>query len=297
MQIYRTKKSNFSNLKDYPFKPNFINVGSLQMHYVDEGPKNTATILLLHGEPSWSYLYRNIIPQCAEAGYRVIAPDLIGFGKSDKPKSVKDYSYQLHVNWMTEFIINLELNNITLFGQDWGALIGLRLGAENEERFTGIIISNGMLLTGDQKISMALKFWRLFARFSPWLPIDRIVNYGCLKKLDKEEKRAYRAPLPSAKYKAGARALPKLLPITIDDPASESNRKAWEVLKKWNKPFLTTFSDSDPFTRGGEKYLQERIPGTKGQKHIILKGGHFIQEDVGEELAKIMIQFIRDNQI
>lgn len=297
MCINRTEESYFSNLKDYPFKPNYVNVDSLQMHYVDEGPKNAIPILLLHGEPSWSYLYRHIIPLCANAGYRVIAPDLIGFGKSDKLKLVKDYSYQSHVNWMTRFINDLHLTNIILFGQDWGALIGLRIAAENEERFSGIVISNGMLLTGEQKISLPLKFWKMFARFSPWLPIDKIINYGCLKKLNEEEKRAYKAPFPSTKYKSGVRAFPRLLPVTPDDPASKANQKAWAILEKWDKPFLTAFGDSDPFTKGAEKYLQNGILGAKGQKHVILKGGHFIQEDAGKELAEIIIQFIKDNQI
>ncbi len=153
-----------------------------------------------------------------------------------------------------------------------------------------------MLLTGDQKISAILKLWKITARYSPWLPIDRIINYGCLKNLDKEEKRAYRAPFPSLKYKAGVRAFPKLLPLTPEHPAALANRNAWKILEKWHKPFLTVFSDSDPFTRNGEKYLQNRIPGTKGQNHIILKAGHFIQEDAGTELAQIIIQFIKDNK-
>jgi len=296
MEFYRVPETRFHNLKDYPFKAQYINTNGLQMHYVDEGPKNANPILLLHGEPSWSYLYRHIIPICASAGNRVIAPDLIGFGKSDKPKKIKDYSYQAHIDWMKTFIETHDLKNITMFGQDWGALIGLRLAAENEERFAGIIISNGMLLTGDQKVPAAFKLWKYFARLSPWLPIDRIINYGCLKKLDNEEKHAYRAPFPFSKLKAGVRALPKLAPVTSRDPATPANRKAWEVLEKWDKPFLTVFSDSDPFTRGGDHYLQERIPGAKGQKHITLRGGHFIQEDAGAELAKIILQFINKGQ-
>jgi len=296
MEFYRVPETRFHNLKDYAFKAQYINTNGLRMHYVDEGPKNANPILLLHGEPSWSYLYRHIIPICASAGNRVIAPDLIGFGKSDKPKKIKDYSYQAHIDWMKAFIETHDLKKITMFGQDWGALIGLRLAAENEERFAGIIISNGMLLTGDQKVSLAFKLWKYFALLSPWLPIDRIVNFGCLKKLDKQERYAYRAPFPSSKFKSGVRSFPKLVPVTPRDPATVANRKAWEVLEKWNKPFLTVFSDSDPFTRGGDMYLQKRIPGAKGQKHITLKGGHFIQEDAGEELAKIIIQFVKKGQ-
>jgi haloalkane dehalogenase len=297
MNFHHVPEARFHNLKDYDFKPQYININGLRMHYVDEGPKNANPIFLLHGEPSWSYLYRHIIPRCAAAGNRVIAPDLIGFGKSDKPKKIKDYSYQAHIDWMTIFIKTLDLKQVTLFGQDWGALIGLRLAAENEERFAGIIISNGMLLTGDQKVSVAFKLWKIFALLSPWLPVDRIINFGCLKKLDKAEKFAYRTPFPSSKFKTCVRAFPKLVPVTSRNPATPANRKAWEVLEKWNKPFLTVFSDSDPFTRGGDRYLQKRIPGTKGQKHITLRGGHFIQEDAGEELAKIIIQFVTDNRI
>ena len=296
MQFFRSEESNFIDLKDYPFKANYVDVGGLRMHYLDEGPQKTNPILMLHGEPTWSYLYRHMIPICVSAGNRVIAPDFIGFGKSDKPKKLQDYSYQTFVDWMTAFIESLNLKDIILFGQDWGALIGLRLAAENEKRFSGIVISNGMLLTGDQKISATLKFWKIYSRYSPWLPIDRIINYGCLKKLDEEEKRAYTAPFPGSKFKAGVRAFPKLLPVTPENPAVGANRKAWKILEKWHKPFLTVFSDSDPFTRNGEKYLQNRIPGTKGQNHIILKAGHFIQEDAGTELAQIIIQFIKDNK-
>lgn len=297
MEFYRVPEIRFQNLKDYHFDPNYTIVHELRMHYVDEGNKAANPILLLHGEPSWSYLYRHIIPKCATAGYRVIAPDLIGFGKSDKPKRIKDYSYQGHIDWMTEFIKNLDLNQITLFGQDWGALIGLRLAAENEDRFASIIISNGMLLTGDQKIPLAIKLWRYFVLLSPCLPIDRIVNFGCLKKLDKEERYAYKAPFPSSKFKAGVRAFPKLVPVTTQDPATQANRNAWEVLEKWKKPFLTVFSDNDPFTRDGNKHLQQRIPGAKNQKHLTLKGGHFIQEDAGETLAKIIIQLVKKGDI
>lgn len=297
MEFYRVPEIRFQNLKDYNFDPNYFRINGLRMHYVDEGNKDADPILLLHGEPSWSYLYRHIIPLCAAAGNRVIAPDLIGFGKSDKPKKSKDYSYQAHIDWMTEFIKTLDIKKITMFGQDWGALIGLRLAAENEDRFARIIINNGMLLTGDQKLPLALRLWRHFALLSPWLPIDRIVNFGCLKKLDKDERYAYRAPFPSSKFKAGVRALPKLVPVTPRDSATQANRKAWKVLEEWKKPFLTVFSDSDPFTRGGDTYLQKRIPGAKNQKHLTLKGGHFIQEDAGETLANIIIQFVKKGEI
>ena len=292
MEYYRTPDTRFNNLKDYHFKPNFIDLNGLRMHYLDEGPKNANPILMLHGEPSWSYLYRHMIPVCVSAGHRVIVPDLIGFGKSDKPKRIKDYSYKSHINWMTTFVNTLDLKDIVLVGQDWGSLIGLRLAAENEARFSAIVIGNGMLPTGDRKMSFVFKVWKNFALFSPWFPIDRIINLGCFKKLDAEERRAYNAPFPSAKYKSGARAFPKLVPVTPDDPASEANRNAWSVLSKWKKPFLTVFSNGDPITRGADKYMQKTIPGTKGQKHAIIKGGHFLQEDSGIEFAQIINQFI-----
>ena len=198
------------------------------------------------------------------------------------------------MDWMTAFVNSLDLKEVILVGQDWGSLIGLRLAAENETRFAGIVIGNGMLPTGDQKMPLAFKVWKNFALFSPWLPIDRILNFGCFKKLDKDERRAYRAPFPSSKYKSGARAFPKLVPVTPNDPATIANRKAWTVLEKWGKPFLTAFSNGDPITRGGDEYMQRRIPGAKGQKHITLKGGHFLQEDAGIEFALIINQFSDD---
>lgn len=294
MKFFRVPETKFYNMKDYPFKPHYIHHDDLRIHYVDEGPKDANPILMLHGNPSWSYLYRHIIPICASHGNRVIAPDFIGFGKSDKLKTMKDYSYQAHMDWMTTFIQSLDLKQIILFCQDWGSLIGLRLAAENKERFTGIIVSNGMLLTGDQKVPLTFKIWKYFSLLSPWLPIDRILNIGCIKKLDKEERRAYRAPFPSSKYKKCVRIFPSLVPVTSHDPAAPAGRKAWEVLENWNKPFLTVFSDRDPITPGGDVYLQKRIPGAKGQKHTILRGGHFLQEDAGPELAKIINQFVID---
>ncbi|MGK0524189.1 MAG: haloalkane dehalogenase [Pseudomonadales bacterium] len=279
MDFVRTPDTRFKQLLDYPFEPNYVDLDNLRMHYVDEGPANARPILMLHGEPSWSYLYRHMIPVCAAAGHRVIAPDLIGFGKSDKPTSIEDYSYQTHMEWMQQFIDKLDLNNITLVCQDWGSLLGLRLAAENPERFRAIVVGNGMLPTGDQKTPPAFNIWKNFALHSPWFPIGRIINVGSFRKLGPDELRAYDAPFPSQKHKAGARAFPRLVPVRSDDPASEANRKAWTVLERWEKPFLTTFSNGDPITRGGAAYMQKRIPGAKGQPHVTLKGGHFLQED------------------
>ncbi len=279
MDFVRTPDARFERLLDYPFDPNYVDVDGLRMHYVDEGPADANPILMLHGEPSWSYLYRHMIPVCAAAGHRVIAPDLIGFGKSDKPTNINDYSYQQYMEWMQAFIDQLELNNITLVCQDWGSLIGLRLAAENPDRFQALVVGNGMLPTGDQKTPPAFHIWKNFALYSPWFPIGKIINAGSLRKLGPDELRAYNAPFPGKKYKAGARAFPRLVPVRPNDPASDANRKAWAVLERWEKPFLTTFSSGDPITRGGAAYLQKRIPGATGQPHITLKGGHFLQED------------------
>ncbi len=292
MKFNRTTEERFQHLKDYPFEPHYLQINELRMHFVDEGSRQGQVILMLHGEPSWSYLYRHMIPLCVAAGHRVIAPDLIGFGKSDKPEKIKDYSYQKHMDWMTNFIESLDLQNIVLVCQDWGALIGLRLAAENQQRFAGIVVGNGMLPTGDQKMPRIFKIWQFFARFSPWFPIDRIIESGCFKTLHAEEKRAYNAPFPSAAYKAGARAFPRLVPVTPKDPATSANRDAWEILKKWHKPFLTAFSNGDPMMRGGDLFMQQRIPGCKGQKHLTLKGGHFLQEDSGKEFATVINQFV-----
>ena len=282
----RTPEFRFRHLPNYQFEENYIDIAGLRMHYVDEGPKRTDPILMLHGEPTWSYLYRHMIPICVAAGHRVIAPDLIGFGKSDKPIKVSDYSYQAHIDWLLSLLKQLDLRNITLVCQDWGSLLGLRLAAENPERFKAIVVGNGMLPTGDEKTPKAFKKWRAFALYSPWFPIARIVEFGSFKSFSKDERRAYNAPFPSSKYKAGTRAFPALVPTTPDNPASKANKAAWQELKKWNKPFLTTFSNGDPIFRGGDIYLQKNIPGSKNMPHITLKGGHFLQEDSGTEFAQ-----------
>jgi haloalkane dehalogenase len=293
IESIRTPDSRFSNLPEYDFAPNYVEVDGLRMHYVDEGPADGAVVLLLHGEPSWSYLYRKMIPPLRDAGFRVIAPDLIGFGKSDKPLRQSDYSYAGHVAWMQQFIEALSLNDITLFCQDWGAFIGLRVAAENEHRFKRVAVGNGAMPTGDGNFSRAFKIWRAFARWSPWFPIGRIVQSGSVSNLSKQEVAAYDAPFPSTRYKAGARAFPKLVPTEPDNPASDDNRRAWERLSHWEKPFLTTFSNRDPITRGAEIPFQARIPGAKNLEHVkIRNAGHFLQEDKGEELADVLISFI-----
>lgn len=293
MEILRTPEERFRNLPDYDFAPNWLEIApGLRMHYVDVGPRDADPVLLLHGEPSWSYLYRFMIPLLAAAGHRVIAPDLIGFGKSDKIADKAAYSFAGHVAWMKTFVERLDLRNVTFFGQDWGSLIGLRLVAENEQRFARVVIGNGMLPTGDEKIPPAFKVWRAFALYSPLFPIGRIVAAGVRRKLTAAEIAAYDAPFPTSHHKAGARAFPALVPTAPDNPASAANRAAWNVLSTWRKPFLTTFSTGDPITRGGDGFMQKRIPGTQGQPHIRVRGGHFLQEDSPGELARAINDLI-----
>lgn len=289
MRILRTDDARFAGLADYPFTPHYLEAQpGLRMHYVDEGSRQSNPVLMLHGEPSWSYLYRHMIPRVAEAGHRVLAPDLIGFGKSDKPAEVGDYSYERHMTWLTEWLTQLNLTNITLVCQNWGSLLGLRLAAEHPERFQRIIVGNGMLPTGETPAPAAFTLWKAFATYSPWFPVSRIVQLGTGRTLTRSEMAAYEAPFPSADFKAGARAFPKLVPVSPDDPASVANRAAWQILENWKKPFITCFSSGDPITRGGDRYMQRRIPGAHGQPHITLRGGHFLQEDSPEDFARII---------
>jgi haloalkane dehalogenase len=252
----------------------------------------------MHGEPSWSYLYRKMIPVLVAAGYRVIAPDLVGFGRSDKPSRNSDYSYLNHVQWMCAWMEQIQLHNATLFCQDWGSLIGLRMVTHSPERFARVVLANGGLPTGTQQnIPKAFALWRAFALFSPWFPIGRIVNSGCVHKLSAQELAAYDAPFPAAKYKKAARMFPALVPTCPYDPERTRNEEAWAVLQQWQKPFLTLFSSRDPITRGGEKVFQKMVPGARDQAHSITRGaGHFLQEDKGPELAKHIAAFIAQTQ-
>jgi haloalkane dehalogenase len=265
----------------------------VRLHYVDEGPRDADVVLMLHGEPSWSYLYRHLVPVFADAGLRAIAPDLIGFGRSDKPTRIDDYSYQRHVDWLREWIEELDLRHITLVCQDWGSLLGLRLAAEHEERFDRIVVANGFLPTADRDPGLAFKVWRLIATRSPVLPIGRIVATGTKRRLSPAERAAYDAPFPSATYKAGARAFPRLVPTSLDDPAVSANRAAWERLGRWEKPFLTLFGKHDPILGRADRPLQEHVPGAQGQPHARLSGSHFVQEDAGVEIARRTLEWMR----
>jgi len=294
MAALRTPESRFENLPDYPFAPHYHTLRSgLRMHYVDEGPRAGPAVLLLHGEPSWSYLYRKMIPVFAGAGLRVLAPDLVGFGKSDKLPRLDDYSYQGHVDWLREWMEALDLRQLTLFCQDWGSLLGLRLAAEHGERFDRIVVANGFLPTGDRRANRAFRLWRAFAMYSPWFPIGRIVNNGVVNKLSAAEIAAYDAPFPSSRYKAAARAFPRLVPTTPDDPAAPANRAAWQQLGQWQKPFLCLYGAGDPILGRADRWLIEHVPGAKGQPHHRMRGGHFVQEDQGPELARRTVEWMR----
>jgi len=294
MEYARTPDERFADLPGYPFAPHYADVGGLRMHYIDEGPRDGEVVLMLHGEPSWSYLYRKMIPPIVAAGLRAIAPDLIGFGRSDKPLALEDYTYARHVAWVTSLVEQLDLRGATLVGQDWGGLIGLRVVAENPDRFARIVAANTFLPTGDNPPGEAFLRWQTFSQTVPELPIGRIIANGCRTPLPPEVVAAYEAPFPEERYKAGARIFPKLVPTAPDDPASEDNRRAWEVLKRWEKPVLCAFSDEDPITRNADRVLQALIPGTKGQPHTtITGGGHFLQEDRGAELADAIVRFVQ----
>ncbi len=293
MEFLRTPDERFTNLPGYAFAPHYVELDGLRMHYVDEGPPDAAPVLLLHGEPSWCYLYRKMIPILTAAGYRAIAPDLIGFGRSDKLPRREQYTYQLHVDFVTAFVKALDLQNATLFGQDWGGLIGLRVAAENEARFARIVVANTGLPTGDQPMTEGFMRWREYSQTVENFHAGGIIKGGCLTELAPDVIAAYNAPFPDDSYKAAARQFPLLVPITPDDPAAAANRATWEVLRRWQKPLLTAFSDGDAVTRGGERVFQKLVPGAQGQPHVTITGaGHFLQEDKGEELARVVVDFI-----
>jgi haloalkane dehalogenase len=298
MRALRTPDERFAGLPDFGFAPHYCEVddgdgGRLRVHYLDEGDSSAAPILLMHGEPSWSFLYRHMIPVLVAAGHRCVAPDLVGFGRSDKPTERSDYTYQRHVDWMRDVLEALDLSEITLVCQDWGGLIGLRLAAEHATRFARVVAANTYLPTGDRDPGPAFLAWQKFSQETPEFPVGAIVNGGCTTALSDDVIAGYDAPFPDDTYKAGARQFPMLVPTKPDDPASAANRAAWEVLSEWKKPFLTAFSDSDPITGGADRVLQSDIPGAAGQPHTtIVGGGHFLQEDRGPELAAVVRDFI-----
>jgi haloalkane dehalogenase len=330
MDVIRTPDERFENLPGYGFAPNYSDVpdtegGSLRIHHLDEGPGDGELILCLHGQPSWSYLYRKMIPVFVDAGRRVVAPDFVGFGRSDKPTRREDYTYARHVQWMTAWLQGLDLQRITLFCQDWGGLIGLRLVAAMPERFARVVVANTGLPVGsglpiEQAPAMhelyeslpvvpqselferfaakdgppGFLYWRKFCAESEEFRIGPLVA----GEASGEVAASYDAPFPDERYMAGARKFPSLVPVFPDDPEIPANEAAWEVLRKFDRPFLTAFSDSDPVTAGGEKIFQEQVPGAKGRAHVTIRGaGHFLQEDKGPEVAAAVLQFMQDSPL
>lgn len=313
MRVLRTPDDRFTGLPEYPFAPHYLEVAAgaagdagdagdgaagdatmLRIHYLDEGPPDASPVLLLHGEPSWSYLYRRMIPVLVAAGHRCVVPDLVGFGRSDKPADAADYTYARHVEWMRAALFDtLDLRDITLFGQDWGGLIGLRLVALDPDRFARIVVGNTGLPTGDGRPTDAFLAWQRFSKESPAFEIGRIVNGGSTTDLAPEVIAAYDAPFPDDSYMAGARIFPSLVPTGPDDPARADNLAAWEVLERFERPLLCAFSDCDPITKGGDAVFKRRVPGAAGQPHTTIEGGgHFLQEDRGPELARVIVDFI-----
>jgi haloalkane dehalogenase len=305
--IYRTPETRFEGLQDYPFESHYKQIGAYRVHYLDEGPADGESLLLLHGEPTWSYLYRKMIPIFTAAGYRVIAPDLVGFGKSDKPAKKSDYSYPMQVDVMRQLVRELELQAVTFFGQDWGGLIGLRVVAAEPERFARVVVSNtglpsapgirgwigyplfklvvwwqGAVTLDELREELTFPRWVAYTHHVDDLPIGEIMQFiGA----DEAVRLAYEAPFPDERYKAGAMIMPYLVPSQLRE-----NEVAWQVFEAWDKPFLVAFTDSDPITRGVEKVFLERVPTVE---NVTIKGaGHFVQEDAGEQLAELMLDFM-----
>lgn len=301
MEVLRTPDHHFVGLSDFPYAPQYTEVADadsglrLRIAAVDEGPREAAPVLLMHGEPTWSYLYRKIIARLVAKGHRTIAPDLIGFGRSDKPAAREDYTYERHVAWMRDWVVANDLKNITLFCQDWGGLIGLRLVAAMPERFARVVAANTFLPAG-QGATPAFDAWLQFSQSVPVFPTGMIINGGSVRELSEAERNAYEAPYPDESFKAGARQFPALVPVRPEMASVAENLEAWQALERFEKPFLTAFSDQDPITRGADERLQARIPGCRGQAHTtITGGGHFLQEDQPDAIADVIDQFVRQN--
>jgi haloalkane dehalogenase len=299
MKSLRTPDERFASLPGFDFAPHYTEVpdgdgGELRIHHLDEGPADGPTVLLMHGEPSWCFLYRTMIPVLVDAGIRAIAPDLVGFGRSDKPDDRTDYTYQRHVDWMAAWLDAVDLHDATFVGQDWGGLIGLRLVAEHPDRFARVVAANTFLPTGDRNPGDAFLAWQKFSQETPVFEVGKIVNGGCLTALSPEVIAGYDAPFPEESFKEGARQFPLLVPTSPEDPAADANRAAWDVFHEWKKPFLCAFSDQDPITKGADKVFLAEVPGCEGQPHTTIEGGaHFLQEDRGPELARVVVDFVQ----
>jgi haloalkane dehalogenase len=298
MEVLRTPDERFTALPDFPYAPHYTEITDesgvrLRVAAIDEGPRDAAPVLLLHGEPTWSFLYRKIIASLVAAGHRVVAPDLVGFGRSDKPADRADYTYERHVKWMSDWLVANDLRGITLFCQDWGGLIGLRLVAAFPDRFARVVAANTFMPEGSGA-TPAFEAWLAFSQSVPVFPTPMIVNGGTVRDLSEGERNAYEAPYPDESYKAGARQFPALVPVKPEMASVRENQQAWKVLERFEKPFLTAFGDSDPITKGADARLQARIPGCKGQNHTtIVNAGHFLQEDQPDEIARVIDDFIK----
>ena len=306
MHVLRTPDDRFAGLRGFDFEPHYVEVASpdggadggveaIRVHYLDEGPRSASeTVVCLHGEPSWSYLWRKVVPVVVGAGHRVVAPDLVGFGRSDKPAARTDHTYARHVEWLRAALFDeLALDDLTLVCQDWGGLLGLRLVAEHPDRFRRVVAANTGLPTGDGRMTDAFVSWQRFSQEVPVLPIGRILRGGTVVDVADDVVAAYDAPFPDERYKEGARQMPALVPTHPDDPAADANRRAWAALGEFDRPFLCAFSDGDPITRGAERRFIEVVPGAAAQDHVTITGaGHFLQEDKGEELAAVVAAFI-----
>jgi haloalkane dehalogenase len=298
MDLLRTPDDRFADLPGWPYAPRYAEVAaddgtSIRIHLVDEGPADADPVLLLHGEPSWGYLYRHMIPPLVEAGVRVVVPDLVGFGRSDKPASTADHTYAAHVSWIRQLVADrLDLRRITLFCQDWGGLIGLRVLAEEPDRFDRVVVANTGMPTGDQQMPEAFLHWQRFAREVEVFPVGPMLQGATLRELTDAEVAAYDAPFPDESFKAGPRVMPSLVPTAPDDPASAANRAAWEVLMRWDKPLVTAFSDRDPITAGGERVFHKLVPGAQGQPHTTVEGHHFLQEDAPDALVAVILSAV-----
>jgi len=294
MEILRTPSEKFENLKDWPYEEKYYVInseyGDIRVHYIDEGSENIDTVLLIHGEPSWGYLYRHMVNPLVEKGKRVVVPDLPGFGKSDKLSLRDGYTYEKYVKWMSDWLVNLDFTNITLFGQDWGGLIGLRLATAYPDRFSKIIAANTFLPTGDYDPGEAFLKWKEYSQTVEDFHVGGIIKGGTVRDISQDIIEAYNAPFPDDTYKEAARQFPTLVPITPDDPSSQVNRDAWEKLKEWYKPFLCAFSDSDPVMAGVDKAFLKLVPGTKDMPHTTIeRAGHFLQEDNPEDCVKAIL--------
>jgi haloalkane dehalogenase len=299
MDVLRTPEDRFAAVPGYDHEPRYVDVDAgdgsprLRMAYVDAGPAEAPVCLMLHGEPSWGFLYRRIVDAVVAAGFRAVVPDLVGFGRSDKPADPEDYTYARHVAWVRSFLDATRLRDVTLVCQDWGGLIGLRLVGQQPDRFAAVVAANTFLPEG-APASEAFLQWQRFSQRVETFPVGFVLQNATATELPPDVVAAYEAPFPDESFTAGARRFPMLVPTDPDDPGAVDNRAAWPGLAAFDRPFVTAFSDGDPVTRGGDRVLQQRVAGAAGQPHVTLAGGgHFLQEDVGDALGAVVVDTVR----